>query len=262
MNKDILLYFALLLWFVVPVSAQPTIFVPSQSVDPNASVIVDIKVADFEELVSMQFSINWNQDVLQFDSVGNLNVLSDYSLANFGTNVSHLGKLTTYWVDNQFTGVTLDDSTTIFSLYFKAIGTEESFSVVAITDDPIFIEFSDIDGNILPVITEDGMITIVGPLSTDPSPSIQSNELFTLYQNQPNPFDNQSIIRFDISRSSEIEFRFYDINGKLIYSFKDSFLEGENSITINADKLPGSGTYFYTLQTNDYSLTNKMVLVR
>ncbi len=262
MNKDILLYFALLLWFVVPITAQPTIFFPTETVDPESSISLDFKVIDFVDMQSMQFSVNWNPDVLQFESISNLNVLSDYTIANFGTNASHLGKITTYWVDNQFAGVTLDDSTSVFSLDFKVIGAPDSFSAVAITDDPTFIEFSDLDGNILPVINEDGMITVLGPLSTKPSLNVQSNAHFTLYQNEPNPFDSQSVIRFDLKQSNEVEFYFYDINGKLIYSLKDYFLEGVNSVKLTEDKLPGAGIYFYEMRTNVFSLTNKMVLVR
>lgn len=262
MNKEILLYFALLLWFVVPVSAQPTIFGPSATVDPNTSVSVDIRVLDFVDIQSMQFSVNWDTSVLQFDSVKILEALPDYAATNFGTNSSDMGKLSTLWLDNQFYGVTLDDSTALFSIVFNVIGDSNSYSDIAITNDPTAIEVSDLNGNVLPVIVENGMIIVNNITSLDPSIKVQSNELFSLYQNEPNPFENQSVIRFDMDQSSEVEFLFYDIKGKLVYSFKDYFLEGENSITINANKLAGSGTYLYTMRTNDFSLTNKMVLVR
>ena len=262
MNKDILLYFALLLWFVVPVTAQPTIFTPTETVEPGASISIDVSVVDFEDIVGMQFSVNWDSAVLQFENVSNFNALPDYSAANFGTNSTHLGKLSTLWVDSQLYGISLNDSSILFTIVFTVMGTDNTTSLISISDDPTPIEVSDKDGNVLPVITEDGMITVVGPLSVEPSIKALSNELFTLYQNEPNPFDNQTIIGFDLRASSEVEFLFYDINGKLVYSSKNQFLEGKNSITINADKLPGLGTYFYTLKTNDYSLTNKMVLLR
>jgi hypothetical protein len=262
MNKDILLYFALLLWFVVPVTAQPTIFTPTETVEPGSSISVDVSVVDFENILAMQFSINWNPEVLEFNSISSFEALPDYSSANFGTNAAHLGKLSTLWVDNLLSGVTLDDSSSLFTIYFTVVGADESSSLVAIASDPTPIEISDIDGNVLPVILDNGMITVVGPLSIDPSLTVQSNDLFTMYQNEPNPFDNQSVIRFDLRESTEVEFLLYNVNGKLVHSSKDYFLEGENSLTINADKLPGSGTYLYTLKTNDYSLTNKMVLLR
>jgi Secretion system C-terminal sorting domain/Cohesin domain len=262
MNKDILLYFALLLWFVVPVSAQPTIFAPTETVESGTSISVDIRIVDFEDIQSMQFSVNWNPTVLQFDSIHNLGALPDYSAANFGTNSAQSGKLTTLWLDSQLLGVSLEDSTVLFSIVFDVIGAPDSLSIVAITDDPTMIEISDLNGNVLPVNIENGMIVVAGIVSVNSLGSIRSNELFTLYQNEPNPFDNQTIIRFDLNQSNEVEFYFYDIKGKLIYSFKNYFLEGENSITINADKLPGSGTYFYSMQTNDYSITNKMILIR
>ena len=262
MNKDILLYFALLLWFVVPVTAQPTIFTPTTTVDEDAAVEIDVRVLDFESIMSMQFSVNWDTAVLKFDSITNLGALPDYTIANFNTNSSNEGKFTTLWLGDPIYGNTLDDSTSIFSIAFTVIGSPDSQSSVAITNDPLAIEVTDLDGNELPVIIENGMITVVGPLSTKPANAILSNELFVLYQNKPNPFDNQTVIMFDLRESSEVEFLFYDINGKLIYSAKNYFLEGKNEFSMSADKLPRSGTYFYTLKTNDFSLTNKMVLLR
>ena len=264
MNKDILLYFALLLWFVVPVSAQPTIFTPDMTVDEGTTIEVDVKVNDFESVQSMQFSVNWDPTVLQFDSLSNLNALPDYSVgANFNiANAIQEGKLTTLWLDNMLLGLTLDDSTTLFSIVFNVIGDADSSSSVSITNDPLEVEFSDAAGNILPVILENGMITIVGPLSVRNTPFSQSNELFTLYQNEPNPFESQSVIRFDLNRSMEVTFEIYDINGKLVYTLQNQFQEGQNSIVIDADKLPGTGNYIYTMKTNDFSLTNKMVLVK
>lgn len=262
MNKGILLYFALLLWFVVPVSAQLTIFLPTETVEPGTSVNVDFKVAGFVDIQSMQFSVNWNPDVLHFDSITNLSALPDYTNANFGSNSAHLGKLTTLWLDNQLLGVSLEDSTIIFSVVFTVVGASDSFSAISITDEPTSIEFSDLNGNVLPVTIENGMIIVSTISSSENTLPFQSNEFFSLFQNEPNPFDNQSIIRFDLSRSSEVEILFHSVDGRLVYSIKDQFLEGLNSLTINADNLPGSGTYFYTMKTNDYSLTNKMVLVR
>ena len=258
MNKDILLYFALLLWFVVPVSAQPTIFTPDMTVDEGTSIEVDVKVIYFEAIMSMQFSVNWDTSVLKFDSITNLEALPDYTNTNFNSNASSEGKLTTLWLGDPLYGNTLEDSTIIFSLAFTVIGSPNSQSIVAITDEPLPIEVTDLDGNELPVIVENGMVTVVGPLSTD----IQSNELFALYQNEPNPFDNQTVIRFNLKRSMEVTFEIYDINGRLVYTLRNQFQEGKNSIVIDADTLPGKGNYIYTMKTNDYSLTNKMVLVK
>lgn len=263
MNKDILLYFALLLWFVVPVTAQPTIFTPTETVDTGTSIEVDVRVLDFVDIMSMQFSVNWDSLVLQFDSLTNLDALPDYSSnANFNTNSAQQGILTSVWLGDFLNGNTVDDSTVIFTIVFTVIGSSESSTSVAITDNPLSIEFSDVDGNDLSVIVENGLITVATVVGLNPSIESQSNEFFTLYQNEPNPFDNQSLIRFDLRQSNEVSFSFYDTNGKLIYSHKGHFLEGINSIKIDTEKLPGAGTYFYTMKTNNYFLTNKMVLLR
>lgn len=265
MNKDILLYFALLMWFVVPVSAQPTIFISKDTVETGTSVLVDFKVKDFVDIQSMQFSVNWDPSVLQFDIVANLGALPDYAPTSFGTFSADLGKLTTLWLDNQLLGVTLDDNTVIFSLVFTVTGEPDSFSDVSITGDPTAIEFSDFDGNVLPVIIENGMIIVFSTSSSSPNDLSYlngSNELFTLFQNEPNPFGNQSVIRFDLKSSSEVEFSVQSVDGRLIYAIINYFQEGENSIVLDADKLHGPGTYLYTIKINEYFKTRKMVLIR
>jgi len=110
MTKRVLLYFALLLWFVVPVTAHPTIFVEDSSADPLENITADVKVSGFSEIAGMQFSVNWDATVLQFDSVSinSVDGLPDYFYpGNIGTQVSNEGKLTTLWFDQGQTGVTL-----------------------------------------------------------------------------------------------------------------------------------------------------------
>ncbi len=262
MIKKILLYFALLLWFVVPVSAQLTFLIPTQVVENGQSIQVDIKALDFQNILSMQFSVNWNPNTLQFDSVSTPGAIPDYADANFGTTGSSEGKLTTAWFDQDLSGVSLDDSTTIFTIVFNVIGSPDSNSIIAITGDPTMIEVSNTDGDILAVTTENGMIIVDNPLSIDPFNAVQANEQFTLFQNEPNPFSTQTRIRFDLNRSNEVKFLIFDIKGQLIYTFKEFFLEGNHTVTIDRNKLPWSGTYFFTMQTNEYSLTNKMILIR
>ncbi len=263
MTKRVLLYFALLLWFVVPSLAQPTIFVSNASAEPDEQIVVSVNVTGFEEkIIGMQFSVNWDADFLQFDSVvANTNALPNYGASNFGTNNASQGALTTVWVDMSLEGVDLMDSTSIFDVYFTPLAGSGESSVIEITGSPTPIEFVNANSQTINATIHSGTVTMLNPNSVQDL-RIQSNAAFTLYQNEPNPFDNKTVIRFDIHEASDYVFEIYDLKGAIIYEESNFYTQGTYSIIIYQDKLPAVGTYIYKLKTKDFFITNRMILVR
>lgn len=85
---------------------------------------------------------------------------------------------------------------------------------------------------------------------------------FILYQNYPNPFNPTTKIKFEISTSSVITLKIYDILGRelkvLITAYKTY---GKHEIVFDGSEFP-SGVYFYKLQTGNYLQTRKMILIK
>jgi len=87
-------------------------------------------------------------------------------------------------------------------------------------------------------------------------------EKYTLEQNYPNPFNPTTNIHFSIPKSSHVTFQIYDVLGNLVDTYCDQNLNaGTYNVEFNGANL-SSGTYFYTLKTNDYSETKRMMLVK
>jgi hypothetical protein len=85
---------------------------------------------------------------------------------------------------------------------------------------------------------------------------------FKLEQNYPNPFNPSTRIDFQIDKSSQVKILIYNSNGELVETLIDRYLEnGKYSTIFNATHY-SSGTYFYTLQTPNYTETMKMILVK
>lgn len=83
-----------------------------------------------------------------------------------------------------------------------------------------------------------------------------------LGQNNPNPFNPFTKIKFQIRESSHTKLGVYDISGKEITVLVNSKLNpGEYESTWDGSSLPG-GIYFYRLTSNGYSETKKMILVK
>ncbi len=87
-------------------------------------------------------------------------------------------------------------------------------------------------------------------------------EKYILEQNYPNPFNQTTVINYQIPLPGRVILKVYDISGKEIAVLLDSYQNsGGYSITFNADKLT-SGIYFYNLQTDNFTETKKMILVK
>lgn len=83
-----------------------------------------------------------------------------------------------------------------------------------------------------------------------------------LEQNYPNPFNPFSTVRFELVKSGRATLNIYDLAGKKIKEIFSGYLEsGMHNMLINASEL-ASGTYIYTLHTNDLSVSRKMTIVK
>ncbi|MCX6165403.1 MAG: T9SS type A sorting domain-containing protein, partial [Ignavibacteriae bacterium] len=69
-------------------------------------------------------------------------------------------------------------------------------------------------------------------------------------------------IQFDISKSSNVVLKIFDITGKEINTLVNEKLNaGTYETQWNADNYP-SEVYFYRLETTDYIVTKKMILIK
>lgn len=81
-----------------------------------------------------------------------------------------------------------------------------------------------------------------------------------LYQNSPNPANSYTKIAYDLKKQENVAIDIFDLMGKKILSYKmGSQSAGFHSIDVDLSKLT-PGTYFYSLKTNDYQKTLKMII--
>jgi hypothetical protein len=83
-----------------------------------------------------------------------------------------------------------------------------------------------------------------------------------LYQNQPNPFSDETLIRFSLPEANAVKLSILDISGKAIKTVHGNFNEGEHGIAIRRSELPSSGLYFYRLEAAGKTVTRKMILMQ
>ncbi|MEO6695889.1 MAG: fibronectin type III domain-containing protein [Ignavibacteria bacterium] len=98
--------------------------------------------------------------------------------------------------------------------------------------------------------------------ATTHSHSAVSSYDFILHTNYPNPFNPVTKIAFEIPVAGMTKLEIYDINGKLISSLIDeNKAAGSYGVTFDGSQL-SSGIYFYKLESNNFSITKKMFLIK
>lgn len=105
--------------------------------------------------------------------------------------------------------------------------------------------------------------------STELSTSITANETqsplpkeYALDQNYPNPFNPSTTIKYQIPADANISLKIYDVLGnevdELVNEFKTA---GFYEVKFNASKLT-SGVYFYRIESDNFTQTRKMLLMK
>jgi|WetSurMetagenome_2_1015567.scaffolds.fasta_scaffold67383_2 hypothetical protein len=85
---------------------------------------------------------------------------------------------------------------------------------------------------------------------------------FCLYQNYPNPFNPTTNIKFKVQSYKVVKLVVFDIRGKEAETLVNGKLKpGEYEFTWDASQYP-SGVYFYKLQTDNFTETKKLVLIK
>lgn len=113
-------------------------------------------------------------------------------------------------------------------------------------------------------------ISVINNLSNNTQHITKSVWEFSLEQNYPNPFNPNTTLKYSIpsevkSEKSNVKYvmlKVYDVLGREVATLvNENQNPGYYEVQFYADKYP-SGIYFYRLQTEEYSETMKMILIK
>jgi hypothetical protein len=85
---------------------------------------------------------------------------------------------------------------------------------------------------------------------------------FALEQNYPNPFNSSTKIRFTITGSGNVSLKVYNILGEVVYKLIDNYLNAGTYETAFSPSNLESGIYFYSLVTQEFKCTKKLILLK
>jgi SdrD B-like domain/Dockerin type I domain len=196
---------------------------------------------------SYQFTLNFTDGtsrprVLGGEGVEVVNIESgqvpDMAESNFGRFKT---ALTTSW-NGQFEGQTDN----VFTLVLRAKQNAQLSDVLNIGSNLTAVEAYDKDGGLMNV-----KLVFNGKNTEGAS--------FTLYQNEPNPFNNQTKVGFNLPNESMVKLTVYDVAGRVLKTIEQKCVKGYNEIQLSKEDINTTGVLYYRLDTPTHSATRKMV---
>lgn len=107
----------------------------------------------------------------------------------------------------------------------------------------------------------DMMVVMEVQVSADDDPINKPGE-FVLAQNYPNPFNARTTIEYNLPFTAVVVVEVFDILGNKIEILIDRTQSpGKHRIVWKAEGIP-SGIYFYRIESGEYSLTRRMILLK
>lgn len=89
-----------------------------------------------------------------------------------------------------------------------------------------------------------------------------ARDAFALYQNEPNPFLDKTVIGFYLPTATTATLTVYDETGRMIYTTKGDFAKGRNAFAIQLPQVDTDGMLYYRLSTATDNAVRKMVQVK
>lgn len=198
---------------------------------------VPVTAENFANVYGGQLTLNVNGLAYAGVEAGALNVNNN----NFG--LVRDGIITMSW--NNAEGTTVADGTVLFTLKFEAAKKGSLSSMISSSSDvtvaEAYTEGLEINGL---NVTFRGAETVA----------------FELFQNEPNPFVEETVIGFNLAEAGNYTLTVFDVTGKVVKVITGEGQKGYNSEELNRSDI-SSGVMYYQLESGEYTATKKMIII-
>ncbi len=134
------------------------------------------------------------------------------------------------------------------------------------TDHAWRVDLASVSGNTLESFSHNTSFTDIGsPVGIDPVAIVPRG--FELYDNYPNPFNPETVLRYELASPAFVELNVYDLQGALLATLHKGVRQaGVQSVTWDARDNRGAqlpaGIYIYTLRSSGRMQSKRMMLLK
>lgn len=228
-------------------------------------VFLFLLVLTTNELIA-QYSQKWNSTAGTY-FVGCENMDGDAS-----KEVIYLFKTTMNYDEGKFYIIDGQTGSLEFSMNcaYVLLGYSSSTSYGSVFIDPSFPKLVDVDddgkyellfyGKIDKSETSN-TVHCIAYSSTTKSGETSINKKVNI-KNYPNPFNDETTIKYNVPENNLVTIKLFDINGNELKILLNEHKEiGEYNLTFKSEDL-NSGTYFYQVQIGNYFGSKKMLVIK
>jgi len=230
------------------------LFVNKVDVVAGESFDLSFTGANFEDIVSYQLGIGFDQGKLAFEN----HIKSSHEVlagTAIGENDAEEGMLRASWFSLDGEGLSVDSDTELFTLRFTALTDMDNIlDYINFENKPILTEAHNVNLQKLDVTLDVEQEALT---STE-------NELlsqFSLSQNTPNPFYETTDIAFTLPQSMNAVLSITNTLGETVKTIQKDFNQGLNVVTLRQIEL-GSGVFQYTITAKGKSITKSMISLK
>ncbi len=224
--------------------------IADQTLMAGETVTVDFLANDFKDFIAYQFSLVFDQQVLEYQE-HEIKGLSTNDVMVWNTEELSAGIIPNLWVN--FDGdLNLEEDSPIFTITFKVLQNSSLKEVLSansnLTENLAYKTDSDEASK---VVLDFGLLS-----------NIENQNLSTtrLLQNQPNPVDQFTIIPFHLDQAGKINLSITDALGRIIKSIELQGIAGTQQIELQRTDFGAPGIYQYTLQTESLQISKRLIV--
>lgn len=230
-------------------NATPLVWqVSDRLLQAGETITAEFQAAAYNNLAAWQFALQFDPEYLEWNNVEGLEPLA-LNAAHFGASRIQEGILIAIWDnDNE---QTLPPGAGVFRLQFQVLRSGVLLSdVLRISEKTMPAEAYNLDLAAAPV-------KLVFTQALQQETAGASGKL-QLFQNQPNPFVQQTRIGFILPEACEATLSVYDTEGRALWQEKRHYPAGYQERTVRLEALAPAGMLYYELTTPYGVLSRKM----
>jgi hypothetical protein len=222
------------------------LYIDDMEVTAGQTINVPVKAVDAMNLVGFQFTLEFGSSAIAVQSI-DAGVIT-ISEENFGMHKQDEGIITTSW--HEVSGANLQAGDILFTVQFTSNQSGLLSDLMSISSRETLAEAYNSQQETMGVSLE--FRTESGLVSSD----------YRLLQNTPNPFSENTVIGFNLPAEMAASLTIYDVNGRVILIERGQYAKGYNEVRVNQTQLQGTGVLYYTLETDGFTATKKMVVLK
>ena len=210
----------------------------------SAGDIHDIVLTTEKEqaILGYQFALNVNPLKAKIVAINGQSV--DQEIDNVGTTLMNDGTILTNNFNSEVIELTAGDAII-------------TVSVIAF-EDMALSEVLSLNYDVLTAEVYNSSLEELGvDISFRDLPTSGTNDLL---QNKPNPWSNNTSIRFSLANDQNVSLFVYDVAGKVVHKHSGNYQAGINAVTLSKADITHSGIYYYEIITDDFRAVKKMIV--